>query len=174
VLVALSYPKAFAIRPSPNAFGSLVRGEDRGGAGGVGSGNILFDCGSFGVGFSLYGWGGCGLYEDSSLGYAPYRFAPYAYSPFFYGGTYGGWYVGNEPFVISLQPSNATATHGQVVNGRGYVEGGRADQGTASQSSAPSSSATSTPASSGSSSSTSGSSGGGSSSGGSERTAQPR
>ena len=43
-----------------------------------------------------------------------------------YGGYGGGWYLASQPTVIVLNPGNngAGAQHGQVVNGRGYVEGG--------------------------------------------------
>ena len=135
-----------------------------------------FDCGSFGSGFSLYGWGGCSPYGYPYSGYSRYGYSQYGYSPYGYTGGYGGWYEGSQPFVILLNPGNTTSTtHGQVVNGRGYVEGNSGDRGTATQSSAPVSSGSSAPASSGSSGSSGASSAGSSSSGGDGgRTAQPR
>ena len=42
-----------------------------------------------------------------------------------YGGYGGGWYLASQPSVIVLNPGNSgSGQHGQVVNGRGYVEGG--------------------------------------------------
>ena len=180
VMVALSYPTAFAVRPSSTAQGLLAadepRGEGRPDGLGFGEGSSL-NCSPFS--FSVYGWDGCSAFGS------PYGPLGYGYSPLYsrfgfgaldylgygglgYSGYAGGWYQASQPTVIVLNPGN-NAQHGQVVNGRGYVEGGT-------------SGSTAMPVSSGSSSS--GSSSSGSSSGGSSspssggdsggRTASPR
>jgi hypothetical protein len=161
MVVALSYPRAFAVKPSPTGVGALATND--GGGGGIVTGLGSFsDCGPYTSGLSLYGWDGCSPY-----GYGMYG-SQYGYSR--YGNLYGydGWYLaGGEPIVIVRPPDggSSASTHGQVVNGRGYSAGG-GDAGSASSS-----------GSSGSSSSgSSGSSGGGgsSSSSGGDRTAVPR
>jgi hypothetical protein len=183
VIVALSYPTAFAVRPSSTAPGLLASDEPRGGdrigdlGGDAGSG-----CSPFG--FSLYGWDAC-----SPFGYAPYGLPlGYSYSPFGfmysrygfgasdflgYGGYGGGWYVATLPPTIVL----SGGTHGQVVNGRGYVEGSSGatavpiSTGSSSAGSSSGSSSSSSSSGGGSSGSTSAPSSGGDSGG---RTAQPR
>src|SRR5207344_1022618 len=88
MLVALSYPEVFAIKPSPTMMGELAIG------GGGGGGNVflespflvggfIFDaCNPYYTGLSLYGWDGC----------SPYGFygARYGFGYDYYGG--GGWY----------------------------------------------------------------------------------
>jgi hypothetical protein len=166
MLVALSYPEVFAIKPSPTMTGELAIG------GGGGGGNVfleaspflvggsIFDaCNPYYTGLSLYGWDGC----------SPYGFYGYGYGspPFGYYG--GGWYEaggGGGIIVVPTPPSPSTG-HGQVVNGKGYVSG---DSGGSSASSSSGGGS-----SSGSSGSSGGSSGGGfSGSSGGDRTAVPR
>jgi hypothetical protein len=169
MMVALSYPKAFAIKPSPTSVGALATDEGRGGIatglGGLGSFSnglgSFSDCGPYSSGLSLYGWDGCSPY-----GYGMYG-SQYGYSRYSNLLGYDGWYVaGAEPIVI-VRPgdqggSSSSSTHGQVVNGRGYSAG---DSGSTASSGS----------SGGSSSGSSGSSGGGSStSSGGDRTAVPR
>jgi hypothetical protein len=167
VIVALSYPTAFAVRPSSTSAGLLTSDESRGGGGidadaSLGSGCLPFS-------WSMYGWDACspfGYQQFGALGYR-YGYNPigFMYSPYGYGGLQylgygglgynsygGGWYQASQPTVIVLSPGSNGAQHGQVVNGRGYVEGGNASSAI--------------PVSSGSSSSGSSSSSGGSSSGG--------
>jgi hypothetical protein len=162
MLVALSYPEVFAIKPSPTMTGELAIG------GGGGGGNVfleaspflvggsIFDaCNPYYTGLSLYGWDGC----------SPYGFYGYGYGSPPYGYYGGGWYEaggGGGIIVVPTPPSPSTG-HGQVVNGKGYVSG---DSGGSSASSS---------SGGGSSSGSSGSSGGssGASSGG-DRTAVPR
>jgi hypothetical protein len=170
VLVALSYPTAFAVRPSSTAPGLLTSDEPRGGGGGGGlgfAGADALDCSPFN--FSLYGWDACSPFSYGPLGYRystfGSRYSRYGagaidflgYGGLGYDGYGGGWYLATQPTVIVLNPGGAQ--HGQVVNGRGYVEGGTG-------------ASTATPISSGSSSSGSSSSGG-SSSGGSGATSSP-
>ena len=189
VIVALSYPTAFAVRPSATAPGLLTSDEPRGGGRpdslGFGDAASNLNCSPFG--FSVYGWDGC-----SPFGYSPYGLPlGFNYSPFGfmysrygfgavdylgygglgYNGYGGGWYLASQPTVLVLSGGNngAGAQHGQVVNGRGYVEGGNASSAVPI-SSGSSSSGSSSSGSSGSTSSPS--SGGGDSGGG--RTASPR
>src|SRR4051812_9698444 len=76
VLVALSYPEVFAIKPSPTMMGELAIG----GGGDVGAvflsespfvvgGSILDACNPYYTGLSLYGWDGCSAY-----GFYGYRY----------------------------------------------------------------------------------------------------
>jgi hypothetical protein len=184
VLVALSYPTAFAIRPSEAAPGLLTsdepRGEGRGGGLGIADAGAL-NCAPFS--FSLYGWDAC-----SPFGYSYGMPLGYSYSPFGfmssrygfgavdylgygglgYSGYAGGWYQASQPSVIVLSP----AQHGQVVNGRGYVEGGTGGSSAIPVNSGSSSSGSSSSGGSSGGSSSSPSSGGGGDSGG--RTAVPR
>lgn len=161
VMVALSYPEAFAVKPSTTEVGSLIADEgfDRGGA----AGGSAFGCGSYG--FSLYGWDDCYLYGYFPSAYSYSRYGSYGYSPYGYGyDPYTGWYAGGAPVVITLQPrGNDSESHGRVINGRGYSSGSSGDASSSSSSSG----------SSGSSSS-SGTGGSATSSSGGERTAQPR
>jgi uncharacterized membrane protein YgcG len=157
MMVALAYPKVFSIKPSPTAIGALAIKEGGGAAGDVIALGSFLDCGPYSSGLSLYGWDGCSPY-----GYARYG-TQYGYSRYNDLLGYDGWYVAGRPVVI-IQPSGASSTHGQVVNGRGYAAGTSGDSG-----------ATASSGSSGGSSS--GSSGGASapaSSGGGDRTAVPR
>jgi hypothetical protein len=158
MLVALSYPKAFAIKPSPTAAGELAT-SDRGGSidSGFVSGGSLLACGPYSYGLSLYGWDGCSPYGyalyGSRFGYFPYDFA--------YGA--GGWYLATQPTIVLVRPpESTTGAHGQVVNGRGYSDGSSGSSGST--------------ASAGSSSSGGGgaSSGAGAASAGGDRTAHPR
>ena len=162
MLVALSYPGAFSIKPSPTMMGELaIEGGFGGGMVFFGAspflvgGSILDACNPYYYGLSLYGWDGCSPYGfyGSRFGFGPYDY---------YGG--GGWYVagGGDGIIVGPIVPPSSQAHGQVVNGRGYVAG---DSGSSSSS-----------GSSGSSSSSGGSSSGGgfSSKPGGDRTAVPR
>jgi len=163
LLVAMSYPDAFEVRPSST---SRSGGWSGGGGSAMSDADIdqlmndayragrngLVNCSPFDI-----SWGGC-------------------YSHFAHL-AYGGWYMGAQPIVVvPVAPSGGAGdgqTHGQLVKGKGYVEGGGSSARSGSAESSGGSSSSS------SSSSSSGSSGGGSSSssssGGSEpRTAHPR
>ncbi len=173
VMVALSYPKVFALDRSRAGGLSVVSNPSasaepgpttRGYAGNAFAGS-RFDCyeplGYDPFGFSLFGY--------SPYGYAPYGYAPYgAGCGYGYRYGYGGWYYGNQPVVVVVKQGPVDNTseqdrHGRVVKGRGYT----APRGsTASGSSQSGSSGGSASQSGGGASSTSGS--------GSGRTAKPR
>ena len=160
MMVALAYPDAFAVPPSPTTVGALVENEARGGGGAGGFGNFgsidSFNCG---LEFSLYGFGACSPFGYSAFGFSPFGYMPYGYLPYAYsrfgygpydfGGGYGGWYT-STPTVVVIRPADQ-ANHGQVVNGRGYSSGGSATSATPTSS---------TSSDSGSTSSSGGSSGG--------------
>jgi len=178
MLVALAYPDAFAVPPSPTTNGALATRESPG-AGGFG-GIDAFDTLQCENDFSLFGFGGCSPFAYSRFGYSPfgymsYGYLPYAYSQFGYGpfggpyGSYGGWYS-TSPTVVVVRPNDAG--HGQVVNGRGYVAGNSGS--TATGNSGNSSSGSSSAGSSGGSSASTPSAGGGGGGGGGDRTAHPR
>jgi len=178
VIVALSYPTAFAVRPSSGAPGLLTSDEPRGGGGAEGFGFAdagALNCAPFN--FSLYGWDTCSPFSNGAfgppLGYHYSRYGAGAidylgYGALGFGGYGGGWYLATQPPVIVIVPGNGAGQHGQVVNGRGYVEGGGGS--TAVPIGADSSSSGSS--SSGGSGATSSPSGAGDSGGG--RTAVPR
>ena len=173
LLVALAYPDAFSVPPSPTSIGSLASSERDSGGGGGGfsdfGGVDTFGCAND---FSVFGWDRCSPFSYAPFGILAAGVLPYAYGPY---GGYGGWYTG-DPGVIVIRGDSGP--HGQVVNGRGYTAntGGATatattSAGSTSSSSAGTSSTASAPASS--SGGTASSSGSTSSSGG-DRTAHPR
>jgi hypothetical protein len=138
VMVALSYPKEFAVNPSSAAdefapvaearrapaYGDSLRGGyGRGyqqpwgfyspwGWDWVSCSPISYSC------YSPYGWG-----YYSPFGYSPYEYAPYGYgySPW-YGGY--GWNYGGGTVVI-VGGGGQSASHGKLVKGRGYTQSGQ-------------------------------------------------
>jgi hypothetical protein len=164
ILVALSYPNAFAIKPSPTTAGVLA--DDGALAGGLDEFSVpssVAGCrpgtapaiDAFGR-LSLYGWDGCSMY----YGYSPYARPPYLNSP------YGRWYMGSQPNIIVLVPG-AAAEHGRVIKG-GYVEGSTGS--TTGSTATPSGDGSGTSGNPGGTTTTTGT---GSNSGG-DRTARPR
>ena len=190
VLVALAYPRVFALDPSTND--ASLRAAAEGGAGGtessLASGSRIFGydaygmpiydysdlrrclaysmsyltmCDRFGMlGYSAYGYGSYGRY-----GYANNYGYPWG------GGGYpgGGWYAPSGPVVVTVRPTDtgiAGGSPGHVVKGRGYSEGSSTKSGN------PSASATS--GSSGSAGASGSSSGAASPAASSERTAKPK
>jgi hypothetical protein len=168
VMVALSYPKVFAIdlashsgeRRAPEPGGYMRRPNVYG---------LGYDS-PFGC-YSPYSWDCYSPYGWEY--YSPYFSSPYGYySPYGYFSGYG-FYPGGGVIVVS-GGGGQVARHGRMVIGRGYTKGGagqtaspRRSRGS-SESSQPSSSGRSSGSSS-SGSSSSGSSGSGSSSGSGRR-----
>jgi hypothetical protein len=180
LMVALSYPKVFAVNAAgeadfipENAPGT--RGERRY------EGRAAID--------AYYGWEryyGMGLYP---FGYSPYGYSPYSYYGYGYGyggyglagfGPYSGFYYGRTPVGIVRNDGGAasTAPHGRVVKGGGYTQGtsGTGSAGAPRTQSSPSGSGTgsSAGASAGSSAGSSAGASSGASAGSAPRTAQPR
>jgi len=124
MIVALSYPKAFSVKPSPTSLGSLAtpaRGDAGSGFDTIAGVNSVLDCGLYEYGFSTYGWDPCSTYGSALYGASRYGYSPYAYLS----GGYGGWYLATQPTIVLVKPAEDTgSTHGQVINGRGYSEGG--------------------------------------------------
>jgi hypothetical protein len=122
----------------------------------------MYGCNQFGYGYNGYA---------SAYGFGQFPYFGGYFGPYYGAGYYGGYY-GGGPVVVPKDNGGGTATHGHVVNGRGYTTGGSNSGGNAS------------PRSNNSSPSNSGSgagSGSGSGSGGAPppsspppRTAQPR
>jgi uncharacterized membrane protein YgcG len=187
VMVAVSYPRAFALQPAGEV-ALAAPAPRRGGAGGTYGDNVVrgrslgmdpfdyydfFGYSRFRYGFSPYGF---------RYGYSPFGLA-YGYAPYGYYAPGSAWYPGSTPVVIvpggSLGNGRPGPANGQVVNGRGYSRD-RSTGGSALPRTNPSRGDImgSSPSTSAGSGSTAGqpagasSSGGGSSSGG--RTAKPR
>jgi len=165
LLVALSYPQTFAVRPSTTS----------GGGGSVGNfgGTRIGTMSSYGVTRSMCdamysGYGGLGFYGSAYNGC--YGSSQYGnmYSRYGYGSRYGnGYYYGNQPIIIINRgdiPTSGQSNNARAVNGRGYTRS--EPSATSSGYSGSSGSSSSSRGSSGSGSSGSGSTSGGSSSGG--------
>lgn len=111
-MVALSYPKVFAIAGS-NDIGMrsgevALQPEES-------SGRTIYSTMMYPYGFGYYGFG---------LSPFDYFYTPYGYTPYGYGFGYGyGWYPSGGPVVIIRNPNVNAPAHGRVVNGRGYVRG---------------------------------------------------
>ena len=158
VMIALSYPKVFAVNRATFAGDIRALDPSRGGAL-PGSGRTIYaDVYPPNVGGYYSGYGYPYYY-----GYSPFGYSPFGYSPFGYGGYggFGGYPYGTVPVIIVR--SGAEQRHGKVVKGQGYT---RNDP--PSTSGASSSEPRSQPASS------SGTRSSGSSSSGGERKAKPR
>jgi hypothetical protein len=187
VVVALSYPRVFAINPATQQ-GQMRPEVAEGGAAPSAYG---YAPSAWGSRFSPYGWDSYWTYNSGY--YSPFGYGSYGYYGPFGGYGYGsyGYPYGNGSYgdgvIITvvgggqIQP----ASHGRVVNGRGYTQStgtGREatahpqpDRNTGSTSSSgasQSSGGTASPRSGSASPSSSSSSSGSSSSTG--RTAQPR
>jgi len=162
LMVALSYPKAFAINAA------MRQGERR---------EAPPDSSGYGPAPAT------GYASSDPLCYTSYLIDPYAssycrdfgyrpYSPFGFDAFGYGYYRGGYPITIVFSGGGGSGRpHGRVVNGDGYAQGGNPDAARASprptEPSRPSSSGTgSTGSASGSSSGSSGS--------GEQRTAKPR
>jgi hypothetical protein len=176
VMVAISYPKVFAVaRPSSQGEFSPVDASRR--APPVDT-SYAYSQPYYGSGYyPPYGWDYYSPYSWSPYGYySPYGYSPYGYGPYGYGG-YGGYYGGGTIVIVPGGGSggNPAAPHGKVVNGRGYTRnrGGSGAQPQASTSHNP---APSSAGASGAQPSSSSGSSGGSSSGSSQagQKAHPR
>jgi hypothetical protein len=180
LMVALSYPKRFAVRRAeyePTSGGGAMTIET--------PRTLTDDAWSRrreNCGYASYS----GYYGDACypgyFGYGVYGYDPYFYSAYgrmygytyggYYSGYYGGYYWGSRPIVIvntGTTGDNTPAPRGQAVKGQGYT---RQNSG-----GSPSTNTSGSSGSAGSSGSNAGSSSAGSSSSGSSgsgRTAKPR
>lgn len=102
VMVALSYPRVFALDRSRVGGPNDTRTTDEVG----GSGRTVY----------VYGW---------DPFYSDYRYSRYGSRYGRYGYGYDGWYYGTSPVVIVRPPSGSADDdrHGRVVKGRGYTPG---------------------------------------------------
>jgi hypothetical protein len=162
-MVALSYPKVFAI----NRNGAMPDRREP-----VGPGESVATTGrTIPVYIDPWGWSPYGYGYGSGYGYGRYSPYGYGYSPYGYG--YGGYYGSGGPIIVVRPPSddNSGSGHGRVVNGRGYTRSGGSG-GSASPAFSGDGGSSRGTSSSGGGSSAGGSSAG--SSGGGGRTAKPR
>jgi hypothetical protein len=116
VMVALSYPKVFAIDRATRQ--GDFRGPDSSGVA------YAYDRGRPGpiLYTDRYGYSSC---YSSWYGYSPYGCSRYGYG---YGYGYGfGWYPGDRPVVIIVRPDGGQTVdpQGKAVKGRGYTRGNR-------------------------------------------------
>ena len=122
-MVALSYPKLFAINRSGAMPDRRVttRGEET-----VASGRTIP------VYMDPFGWSPYGGYYGYGYG-SPYALGYGRYSPYGggYWGPWGGGFYGNAGPIIVVRPQEpSNNSHGRVVNGRGYTRsGGGGDAG---------------------------------------------
>jgi hypothetical protein len=111
-MVALSYPKAFAIGPSrdididaqPESLSATAYDATRA---------------THSLILRPYGY-----YSPFDY-YSPFSYSGYGYGYSPYGLGYGyGWYPGGSPVIIIKDPNGAQQrSHGKVVNGQGYIRG---------------------------------------------------
>jgi hypothetical protein len=130
VMVALSYPKMFAVNATSGLDEFAPVSETR-------RAPIYADS-LYGTrlarpwcyspwGWDYYGsWGyapyGCGAY--SPFGYSPFWYGPYGYG---YNPWYGGYgYGGGTVLIVGGGGGTPAQGHGRLVKGRGYVPGGQA------------------------------------------------
>lgn len=117
-MVALSYPKVFAIAGSADvgmrSTEVALQPEES-------NGRTIYSTMMYPSAFGYYGFG----LSPFDYYYSPYS---YGYSPYGFGLGYG-WYPSGVPVVIIRNPDVATQEHGRVVNGRGYVRGGSGNSG---------------------------------------------
>lgn len=138
-LVAVTYPKAFAVNQPDDESGladiEQSQASSSSSANGYNSddtrvmmlpGYARYNYSPFG--YSPYDYYGYGY---SPYGYSPFGYSPYGYSPYgaynpgglgyggAYGGAYGGWYS-SRPIIV-LQGSGVSQPNGRVVKGHGYT-----------------------------------------------------
>ncbi len=113
LMVALSYPRAFAInaasRQAERRVGQTAT-DQTGGAAPIGP--IEPYC------YAPHSWYSQFAYDCSGLGYGVGEYSPYGFGGY-------GWYPGGSPVTIVLLNSGGSSkSHGRVVNGRGYSQDG--------------------------------------------------
>jgi hypothetical protein len=110
MMVALSYPRVFAVDPASR------QGELR----------TTVDSGRRAQGYATEGRLGPVVFVDR-YGYSPYGWSAYSpYGGYLYGYGRGyGWYPGGGPVIVIRDPNGGgqPARRGRAVNGRGYTRG---------------------------------------------------
>lgn len=126
-MVAVSYPRAFAINDGSSA-GELGAGTAASAAGDLGlpGRRIPVDMEPLAFPYDYYSPYGYAPYGYSPYGYAPYGYAPYGgyYSSSLYGGyppAYG-WYRNGVPVIVLKGGQQHATPSGRVVKGRGYTQ----------------------------------------------------
>jgi hypothetical protein len=141
VMIGVSFPEHFALREPRSSSVAVASGA--GGVGGYDPGLGYGDCASA-LSTSLYGRNPCGpcdsrwsygvmsplTFDDCvaryGYGYARSLYDPYYPSPYspLYGGYYGYGNYGYYSAPVVVVKGGDEPTHGRVVNGRGYTQGG--------------------------------------------------
>jgi len=126
VMVALSYPRVFTVNPASRQAEFRQPAEGAYAPSGYTYAGPGYSSSWGGYYYSPFGWDSWWPYgwNPYSPYYSPY--GGYGYSPWYggYGGWYGGWYYGGGGGVLIVQGGGQAVTHGQVVKGRGYTQGG--------------------------------------------------
>ncbi|HEY7899518.1 MAG TPA: hypothetical protein VIC03_13985 [Gemmatimonadaceae bacterium] len=136
-MVAVTYPKAFAVNNPADESGLVDIEQTQGNSASATDGynrndaRVMllpsysrYDYSPFGYSpYDYYGYGYSPYGNYSPFGYAPYGYAPYGggyYSPYSrYGAAYGGWY---SPPIIVLRGSGTPQPAGRAIKGRGYTQ----------------------------------------------------
>lgn len=118
LVVALSYPSAFAIDRAPHETGFNVAEAPQAQQPGGPQNPADRYRDPFGYHF-----------PSGYYGYGSSFYSPFGYSPYGYGGYGYGWYPGGRTVVIVREPAGdgdkSERRRGQAVKGRGYTRGGR-------------------------------------------------
>jgi len=144
-MVALAYPKQFALTAQPGAGVAAMARQSGSGAlpasaySGMGRRVPVFvdpydyspygfDAYGYSPYYSPYGYG-YSPYGYSPYGYSPYGYSPYGYSPYGaygyspygygYGLPYGGFYA--PPIIVLKGTGGSNTVSGHMVKGRGFV-----------------------------------------------------
>jgi hypothetical protein len=132
VMVALSYPEAFAVNPGGRDQVAPVEATRR---------VPVYADSLYGTRYapsscySPWGWDYNGPWSYSPYGcgyYSPYGYSPYGYGYNPWYGGYGWNYGGGTVVIVSGGGGGQSAPHGRVVNGRGYNRNGQSS-GSANQ-----------------------------------------
>jgi hypothetical protein len=130
VMVALSYPRVFTVNPASSQAEFRQPAEGAQAPSGYTYAGPGYSYNWGGYYYSPWGWDSWWPYgwNPYSPYYSPYysTYGGYGYSPWYggYGGWYGGWYYGGGGVVIVTGNGGTAVSHGQMVKGRGYTQGG--------------------------------------------------
>ncbi len=121
VMVAMSYPKAFAVA-APSTQGEFSRVSTSRRVTPPDTSYAYRQPYYYGSGYyAPYGWDYYSPWSWSPYGY----YSPYGYAPWYGPYGYGGWYYGGGTIVIVPTGGGSAGgnppQHGRIVNGRGYT-----------------------------------------------------